>query len=146
MGLMLACACAALVTFTPAPAKAQTYGSYSIGSFPTNTVPLAGGTTTNQSAVIDCRGNRHVNITLSFGAITNAQTATVSFLRSPDNVLYDDTALYTITGSAAANSICTTNTDWDIGAIGYLKFQKLVVGATHSITNPVVKVTLKPGS
>jgi hypothetical protein len=153
LGILALAMVASCLLLAPAPARAQTYGSISLGNLSQvwtagSTNIIAGGTTTNQTSVVDCRYNRNLNFTLSCGAVSNATTATYYFLRSPDGVLFDDQACaaFTMVLQMAANSIGTTNINVDVGSVGYLKFQKFVTGATYGTTNARAIVSLKPGN
>lgn len=138
--ILLMAAVALLAMLAAQHALAQMYGTLEFHSLP---AAMAGGSTTNQSAIIDCRQNRHFFITVSGGAVSNATTLTANFLRSPDAILWDDTPYVACALNLAANSTGATNRDFDLGACGYVKFVSAVAG-TYSLTNPAVKVSLKP--
>lgn len=124
--------------------EAQTYGTLSIGTVPAT---LATAAATNSGTVIDVRGNRNVGIYFQgAGDANSTATATAHFLGSLDGSNFSTKQGYDIilTLANTATAACTTN--YDLGAIGYLKLQYVTNAAGVNITNAIVQVSLKPGS
>lgn len=123
--------------------QAQTYGATTI------TVPatIAVSITTNSGQVIDMRYNRNLPIFISAGASNAACTVTVNLLRSLDGVNYETTAglaplLNVPAAATAANG--ATNINFDIGGVGFVKVQNVVISSGGGVSNVIVQVGLKP--
>ncbi len=137
-------ACAAMLAVLPTTAEAQTYGATTIGSYPTGTNVIGEAATTNQSAVIDCRYIRNVSFQISGNAVTNATTITLKVLKSLDNVTYENTGAIAPALNCPANGVAaSTNINYDVGAVGYLKVSLITIGST-AVSNTLVQAAQKP--
>jgi hypothetical protein len=108
---------------------------------------LALSAATNSGTVIDCRGNRNIGMYFQgAGDAASTGTATAHFIGSLDGSNFATKNGYDIIITLANTATIGYTTNYDLGAIGYLKLQYVTNGTGVNITNTIVQVSLKPGN
>lgn len=131
------------IVAAPFAVKAQTYGTISVANVPT---AWLAATATNVGTVIDCRYNRNIGIyAQAQGTNTSTSAITAVFNQSADGLNFDTLTPRVVTWALNNTTVASTTTNWDIGAIGYLKLAYITNAAGTGISNVVVQVALKPG-
>lgn len=125
------------------PAQAQQYTTYTLTSH-TNTVP-ASSTDTVASNAIGLTKYNNAAVQVQFqGSAADTGNVTFSFVRSQNGSSYDTVPL-TFVVPANGTTAVRASTNYQFGATGYLKLLSIANAATNSVTNIVIRVTLKPG-
>lgn len=141
-GLTLAVVAAAFVA--PLAVKAQTYGPTTISAVPST---LTTAVATNIGTIIDCRYNRNVGIYVqAAGSNTTTAAITAVFNQSLDGVNFDSLTPRVVTFALINTTTAGTTTNYDVGAIGFLKLAYVTNAAAVGVSNLVVQYSLKPGS
>jgi len=126
-----------------ADAPAQQYGS---ALSYTLTPVLAGVTETNPVQVATVTKYEDVSIQVS-GKLDAAGTdvTKVKFARSVDGVNYETTPSMIISLTHAGTVTTSVVSNWNIGAVGYLKCVAVTnAAATANLTNLTIRVSTKP--
>ncbi len=110
----------------------------------TNGCPLSDSVTTD-SAAINCTRTDNLGLTLTFkheAPTTNACVFT--FKGSVDGINYGTIGQHIITLAATGTTPVIYTTNIAVGAVGYIKLDSIVNGATEAMTNIAVYYSTKP--
>lgn len=134
--------CAAILA-APAIAKAQTYGPITLSAVPST---LTTAVATNCTATIDCRYNRNIGIYIqAAGSNTTTSAITAVFNQSADGLNFDTLTPRVVTFALNNTTTAGTTTNYDIGAIGWMRLAYVTNAAAVGVSNLMVQVSFKPG-
>jgi hypothetical protein len=112
----------------------------------TNGVPAASTDAGDSSAFTTTKyDNVAVQVQAKGANASSAGAVTFSFITSVDGTSYESVATRTLALALSGTSTITACTNWNLGAMGYIKLTSVQnADSTYLITNIVVKCSSKP--